>query len=1052
MAGAGSTVLARIGLVTLTMAPPGALGVAYHSAVARHPVLAAGLLAGYELLVVLAGFAGKVFGELQGRWVTRVADVVDRWVQRRTSRFEQAYRRHVRSTHRFVDLKGLATRGDYTPGLEEVFVDVSLAPGPVHTAERESLAGPVTASAAVPVRQSIDEFLDQQEGSCLAVIGAPGTGKTTLLKHLALRLASPSRGRGRRPLRDLPVLLYLRDHAAAVTADPALTLPQIIAASVAGLEPSEPAGWFEQQLKDGRCLVLLDGLDEVAREEDRRHVSAWAERQIERYERNDFVLTSRPHGYKTAQLNRARVLQVQRFTGEQISRFLHGWYWTIERLSTGVHDAGVQARAAAEAEDLITRLRDRSVLYDLAANPLLLTMIANVHRYRGALPGSRAELYAEICQVLLWRRAEAKNVPLAAEEVPGAKKEVVLRDLACTMMTEGLRDIGADRAAELLEPALSRVTVTSGAEDFLASVVASGLLVEREHGLYAFAHLTLQEHLAALHIQHHGLADTLIAGIDDDWWRETTLLYAARSDPAPIVQACLALGTTRALALAFECAEQATELAPDTDARLNELRRQFLAEPPGSSRRRLMTAVTVTRQLRDTVGLSDDTRVTARPVSRELYELFTGRVARPESADPADPAVGITRAEAPVLISWINDLLPEGTTVRLPTEAEVSDPVFALAGRSARHSVWHGAAAPGAPPALWVPGGAAHPWSHRLAVPDGLVRVLTAAILARVRGASSALPVYTFDHDITIILALALADSVHTAIRLTGARAAERVRDLTAVLDAVCENTGLDLRRQPAFREASQRIADDAVDASVARSVAHDLARAVVDRQIDLAPSLAYDMAVEVISALRSGRDDLGLHGAHGWTSALAHDLDVHYSDPLAGKPLLEVAYAVSELLRTLGSQETAAPSRRRRDPRSFRDHAADVLRSELSRHPQRYTVYADEILPTLERACSHTQEAIDQGAYAAAALISSVAGNSLPLTGSLTDIRSDPGRIRAAYLQVAALTLAAAADQHMNAPDLADLYRRVAAGIQILRQRAEGTLTPTETLILVRT
>ncbi|MEU7661934.1 hypothetical protein AB0B60_26120, partial [Streptomyces lincolnensis] len=31
------------------------------------------------------------------------------------------------------------------------------------------------------------------------------------------------------------------------------------------------------------------------------------------------------------------------------------------------------------------------------ANPLLLTMIANVHRYRGQLPGSRAELYAEMC-------------------------------------------------------------------------------------------------------------------------------------------------------------------------------------------------------------------------------------------------------------------------------------------------------------------------------------------------------------------------------------------------------------------------------------------------------------------------------------------------------------------------------------------------------------------------------------------------------------------------------------------------------------------------------
>ncbi|MET9081545.1 ATP-binding cassette domain-containing protein [Streptomyces sp. NPDC004237] len=143
--GGGSTVLARVGLVALTVVPPGALVAAYHSGVARHPVLAACVLVGYEVLVVVTGFAGKVFGELQGRWVTRVADAVDRWVQRRTSRFEQSYRRHVRSTHRCVDLKGLATRGE--------------------------------------------------QGACLALIGAPGTGKTTLLKHLALRLAGDSRGR-----------------------------------------------------------------------------------------------------------------------------------------------------------------------------------------------------------------------------------------------------------------------------------------------------------------------------------------------------------------------------------------------------------------------------------------------------------------------------------------------------------------------------------------------------------------------------------------------------------------------------------------------------------------------------------------------------------------------------------------------------------------------------------------------------------------------------------------------------------------------------------------
>ncbi|MER6078649.1 NACHT domain-containing protein [Streptomyces sp. NPDC001833] len=1043
--GGGSTVLARVGLVALTVAPPGALAAVNPSAVARHPVLAACALVGYEVLVVLTGFAGKVFGELQGRWVTRVADAVDRWLQRRTSRFEQSYRRHVRSTHRFVDLKGLATRGDYTPGLEEVFVDVSVAPGPVHTAEREPLAGAVPGPGA---RQSIDAFLGEEQGACLALIGAPGTGKTTLLKHLALRLADRSHGRGERPRRDLPVLLYLRDHAEAITADASLTLPQVIAASVGGLEPPEPEGWFEEQLRDGRCLVLLDGLDEVAREEDRRHVSAWAERQIERYERSDFVLTSRPHGYRTAPLNRARVLQVRRFTGEQISRFLHGWYRTIERLSTGVHDAGVENRAAAEAEDLIRRLRDRSMLYDLAANPLLLTMIANVHRYRGALPGSRAELYAEICQVLLWRRAEAKNVATVADEVPGAKKEVVLRELAYTMMAEGRRDIAAGQAAELLAPALARVAATTAPDAFLASVVTSGLLVEREHGLYAFAHLTLQEHLAALHIQHHRLVDTLVAGIDADWWRETTLLYAARTDPAPVVDACLEANTTRTLALAFDCEEQATELSPVTAERLAILRLQFLAEPPGSPRRRLMTAVTVTRQLRDTIRLNDDAQVTVRPVTRELYALFSGK---PAGERPTDPAVGITRTEAVELVTWINGLLPEGTTVRLPTYAEVTDPAFTLTSRSPEHSVWHAAMESGVPPGLWVPDGLPHPWSGGTSVPEGLDLVALTATLARVRGLhDDEFTAPDYDPDATIALTLALARNLDRAVRLGLDHVDGLYVDLRDVLSVIGPFQHADGRLYRAARVAADRLAGDAQDGSEVLPAAREIADVVAARLTDL--PLAHGMALEILLATgyAPAPAPAPLSGVIARSRAIADDLDRLYPAPPAETDLLEAAFSANRLLWWLMVGEPDPPPRDRRRPRASDSSVADPLSAQMR---QLLTVYDDEITPTLEEAVAHTPTSDNRPKYGGV-LMSRLARQLESLARSLPDPDTGEGlwRVHVAHMEGVAFTLAAVADDDDFAPALAALYRRVGAGLQVLRHRAEGRITPTETLILIRT
>ena len=130
-AGLGSRTLSRPRAALAAAASQAPLGLALAalwSTAVRHPLAALALLLGYEGMVALAAFGGRVAGDLRDRWARRVADRIDRTARRHVSRFERQYRTEVvLSRNRFVDLKGLATRGDYTPGLEEVFVDVSLA-------------------------------------------------------------------------------------------------------------------------------------------------------------------------------------------------------------------------------------------------------------------------------------------------------------------------------------------------------------------------------------------------------------------------------------------------------------------------------------------------------------------------------------------------------------------------------------------------------------------------------------------------------------------------------------------------------------------------------------------------------------------------------------------------------------------------------------------------------------------------------------------------------------------------------------------------------------
>lgn len=543
---------------------PAAGALWWHDLVARHPLLAALVAVGWCLILGLWGLVRKAMAKPVQRRLEQVGEALDRALGRVVSGYGGRYRRWVLNSYNFVDVKGLATAGDHTPRLDEVYVDVALVRRAPHQVSGDPLGG---IREDVSGRHSIAELLDPKQPVVLAVVGPPGCGKTTLLLHVA-RCSARLR---RRKKRTVPVVIALRDHAAAVVADREITLPSVVEASVRGVPADEPDGWWKRQLDRGRCLVLLDGLDEVAREQDRTVVATWVEKQIARYPNNHYVITSRPHGYRSAVISQANVMRIRPFTRDQVHRFLHRWYLAAERTATGARKnemPAVRLRAADAVKDLIQRLQATPALGELTVNPLLLTMIANVHRYRGALPGTRADLYAEICQVMLSRRTQAKNLP---EQLPWPSKEKQLSLLAFQMMTSHVRDLPRAQVLDIIQPGLRRTPQKVSGQDFLADVSSNGLLVEREHGQYAFAHLTFQEYLAARHIQANGQIDVLATAVDDDWWRETTLLYTATADSDPIVQACLDSGSTTALTLAFDCSATAHELAPDLRAQLEKV-------------------------------------------------------------------------------------------------------------------------------------------------------------------------------------------------------------------------------------------------------------------------------------------------------------------------------------------------------------------------------------------------------------------------------------------------------------------------------------------------
>ncbi len=621
--------------------------------------------------------------------------VLGSWVPRRwwelTDQFKGRYYTSLIDHYRDYRTKGLKTQGDFVLDLDKVFVSLQVAP--------ESL-NQVSAGMLLPRsntnRLDIWDFLDQaskDRTDCrLAILGPPGSGKTTLLEYLTLTYAhNRQRQQHRQAPALIPVLIYLRDVRSQITSDQPPTLAELIHQQPLVKELQPRLSWFASKLKQGLCLVMLDGLDEVADETQRQQVSHWVDRQMQTYP-TPFIVTSRPFGYRSAPVERVRAMvEVQPFTFADVKQFVQSWYRQHEIKSRlGRDTPAVQAEANQKANDLLGRISHNAPLSAMAVNPLLLTMIATVHRFRGALPGSRLELYAEICDVLLGRRADAKG--LTATLTVNQQKSV-LQTLALGLMEQKTREFKLPLASQLIQAKLAAVAgqAADGAAFIKQAEDLSGLLVERERGQYEFAHKSLQEYLAAAEIKDTHRGHLLVANFEDAWWDETIRLYAAQSNATELVKAALTRKSISALALAYDCVEEGAEVDPNVrQALLNALEAGLTSTNPEEFK--LAVDVMLTRRLRRFIRVDDALQIDNSYVTWAEYQrylensevkaLLSTDMSPPlekkvPTGQTSQPISGISREEANHFCAWLGRYLPPtaiGETTacyRLPTDQEL---------------------------------------------------------------------------------------------------------------------------------------------------------------------------------------------------------------------------------------------------------------------------------------------------------------------------------------------------------------------------------------------
>ncbi|MGH8794841.1 MAG: NACHT domain-containing protein [Stackebrandtia sp.] len=572
-----------------------------------------------------------------------------------------------------------ASAGEPALPLTSVYVDVRIRPVGDPDASSRSFVG------AAPTRRQHRPFMwlmSRRKSRTVLLTGGPGTGKTTAMRRAALELCASRKGR-----RSIPVLLELPRHAGEITAEDPPDLAEI-AASAPWLHGAVPATWLRRKLRAGRCVVMVDGIDEVGADSGREAVADWIREQTARFSRSSFAVACRDAGRPPKALSETPRWQLRRFAHAQMSDFLERWYLAGRERGRGpVERTAARDRAVVESGVLMSRLHAHPGRFDLASNPLCLTMLALVNRTCGFLPTTREELHAEVSDLLLHgeTRTDAGHAGRRA-----AQKETVVRRLARYMMDHHCAGVAADVAREQIFQTLLGVLQQITPEEFLAEATDNGLLV-CDGQTYSFAHMSLQEYFTALDFHERYGDAKLAAKIDEEWWREVIVRWAAHTDASRAVRACLQSGKIDALALAYDCARHARALAPEVRARLESLLHVTSSD---AEQNLLLGAVKATRELRRTVELGRGRTLTARPVSRDLYASFLA--AQHPGSRPVDddrfrdaPAMGMWAEDAARFVDWVNGLPRHDDAVyRLPEPEDLADPMCDLSRSAAGKAVW----------------------------------------------------------------------------------------------------------------------------------------------------------------------------------------------------------------------------------------------------------------------------------------------------------------------------------------------------------------------------
>ena len=376
----------------------------------------------------------------------------------------------------------------------------------------------------------------------IMVLADPGMGKSTLLRREACLTAQEERQslkNNTKKLEDVVFPLFLRLSDLAETPEEIIDAIPVLIQRDYSETATEVMELLREKLKVGKCLLLLDALDEVPTEHRKRlfeKLNRFAQRKLP----CPIICTSRIVGYSGAFVAGAKEVEIVPFSQKQIEEYIETWFRNA---------AGYLNDDTVSASSLIRELRNKPQIRGLVQNPLLLSLICSLYQEKGlTLPARRCLVYEQAVRYMLGKWSKNRNPELNDAWID-AKTEL-LEELAYQFSCDGKEIFTLRELRKTIDEYLRSGNASTDFDNLSASHLISelseqdGVLqkLHKDSDQYLFLHRTFQEYFTACYLNRarDGIALAKAHFWEYEWHETLSLLAGLMENPVPLLQAITA--------------------------------------------------------------------------------------------------------------------------------------------------------------------------------------------------------------------------------------------------------------------------------------------------------------------------------------------------------------------------------------------------------------------------------------------------------------------------------------------------------------------------------